>query len=113
MLGGPDSLLDGFLLLHIKTELIMPEHFHDLGHIHKQLIVRKDSREVRRFWQQGGGYDRNIYNQEILRQTIEYVNYNPVSKGLAVKPEYWKWSSARYYITGEAEPLNIDEVEWL
>ena len=49
-----------------------------------------------RFWQQAGGYDRNIINKETLRKIIDYIHFNPVRKGLVKKPEDWKWSSFRW-----------------
>lgn len=61
-----------------------------------------------RFWQRGGGYDRNVTSAEVVHQTIEYLHLNPVRRGLCETPEDWKWSSAGAY-TGNAEvPLSID-----
>lgn len=50
-----------------------------------------------RFWQAGGGYDRNIRDEDEMLQKIEYVNANPVNCGLVDKPVDWQWSSARWY----------------
>ena len=46
-----------------------------------------------RFWQPGGGYDRNIVTE--LREKIRYVHCNPVARRLADAPTDWPWSSAR------------------
>ena len=50
-----------------------------------------------RFWQAGGGYDRNVRDETELLRKIEYVHANPVRRGLVEKPVEWKWSSARWY----------------
>jgi putative transposase len=54
-----------------------------------------------RFWQEGGGYDRNIQNLETLRLAIEYVHNNPVRRELCATPEAWRWSRWRFYFTPE------------
>ena len=33
-----------------------------------------------RFWQRGGGYDRNITDPATLRVMIEYIHNNPVRR---------------------------------
>jgi putative transposase len=80
--------------------------------IHEKLRVSKGAREVRRFWQAGGGYDRNIYRDETFVKTLEYVHFNPVRKGLVESPVDWKWSSARFYDTKEADPIEVDWPDW-
>ena len=63
-----------------------------------------------RFWQNGGGYDRNIRNEIELLQTINYIHDNPVRKGLVQKQEDWKWSSAKEWLTGEKGIIEIDRL---
>lgn len=62
-----------------------------------KLTVWEGRRSTRHFWQRGGGYDRNLYTDEKVRRTIEYIHGNPVRAGLAVAPIDWRWSSARFY----------------
>jgi putative transposase len=62
-----------------------------------RITVREGNRLRRRFWQPGGGYDRNITNSATLRFAIDYIHANPVRRGLVAKPEDWEWSSARWY----------------
>lgn len=54
-----------------------------------------------RFWQHGGGYDRNIYSDSELLEKIAYTHLNPVRRGLVATPADWAWSSARAYENGE------------
>jgi putative transposase len=62
-----------------------------------RLRVREGTRVRHRFWQPGGGYDRNITTTEALRAMIDYIHANPVRRGLVAKAEDWIWSSARWY----------------
>lgn len=52
---------------------------------------------VPRFWQAGGGFDRNVRDfDELLRET-RYIHQNPVTRGLVTCAVDWEWSSARWY----------------
>jgi putative transposase len=62
-----------------------------------RLTVREGTRVRRRFWQPGGGYDRNIDHYDTLLVSINYIHMNPVKRGLVERPEDWPWSSARWY----------------
>ena len=61
-----------------------------------------------RFWQRGGGYDRNITDPATLRTMIEYVHANPVRRGLVSRPSDWPWSSARFYEGMPGKTLRMD-----
>ncbi len=41
-----------------------------------------DSRGLMRFWQRGGGYDRNLYSADVITEKVEYIHGNPVRAGL-------------------------------
>ncbi|MFI4897925.1 MAG: REP-associated tyrosine transposase [Phycisphaerales bacterium JB059] len=55
----------------------------------------RDGSGAERFWQAGGGYDRNIFSEGELREKIRYIHENPVRRGLVEREEDWAWSSAR------------------
>ena len=61
-----------------------------------------------RFWQAGGGYDRNIRHEAEMIQKINYINANPVNRGLVDKPVYWRWSSARWYAGSRDGSVDVD-----
>jgi putative transposase len=61
-----------------------------------------------RFWQRGGGYDRNITDPKALRSMIEYIHQNPVRRGLVEQATDWPWSSARFYDGTEDVPIAMD-----
>jgi hypothetical protein len=62
-----------------------------------------------RFWQPGGGYDRNITSSEALRAVIDYIPANPVRRGLVARAEDWEWSSARWYAQLLPVKLEMDK----
>jgi putative transposase len=74
-----------------------------------RLTVPEGRRVRHRFWQPGGGYDRNITSIETLRAMIEYIHANPVRRGLVARAEDWEWSSARWYAGLRPAKLEIDE----
>ena len=61
-----------------------------------------------RFWQRGGGYDRNMRSVRDVHEKLDYIHGNPVRRKLVAMPEDWQWSSARAWATGGDEPLRID-----
>ncbi len=64
--------------------------------------------QVIRFWQRGGGYDRNIYSVEEIYEKLNYLHRNPVRQGLVNHPDEWFWSSFRAYEYGMNKPININ-----
>ncbi|MEA3297228.1 MAG: hypothetical protein U9R56_05130, partial [candidate division Zixibacteria bacterium] len=61
-----------------------------------------------RFWQAGGGYDKNVVSEVALMNTIDYIHNNPVRAGLVKSAEEWKWSSFRYWTNLGCGPIAID-----
>ena len=73
-------------------------------------VVWPDGRAEHRFWQQGGGYDRNMFERETIGASVDYLHNNPVRRGLVVQPTDWPWSSARFYAGWTDVPLRMDPV---
>ena len=48
------------------------------------------------FWQEGV-HPEWIQSDEMMRQKIEYIHNNPVTRGYVDEPEHWRYSSARNY----------------
>jgi putative transposase len=69
---------------------------------------RPDGKTFRRFWQVGGGYDRNLWTAGEIHEKIRYVHNNPVRRKLVAQAADWPWSSFRAWETGVDEPLGID-----
>lgn len=96
--------------------VVMPEHVHLLlseparGLLSVSLqalkiAVSKRSKE-RPFWQ-ARYYDFNVFSGEKRVEKLNYMHANPMKRGLVEKPEDWRWSSYRYYQTGEQGRVKI------
>jgi len=79
-----------------------------------RITVRRGGREERRFWQAGGGYDRNVTEVTTLLAMIDYIHNNPVRRGLVAEASAWKWSSASWYERATGTFLVPDPIppEW-
>lgn len=78
----------------------------------EKLTVHRGQRDVFRFWQQGGGFDENLWNDRPIENVIDYIHANPVRRGLVQRSTDWFWSSARSYSGIGEGPLRIDSVKW-
>ncbi len=75
------------ILVESKSELL------------ERLTVRERPGKVCfRYWQEGAGFDRNLFTPKALEASIDYIHNNPVKSGLSEKPTDWIWSSARFYL---------------
>ena len=61
-----------------------------------------------RFWQRGGGFDRNLWSPKYIWEMIDYIHHNPVRRGLCASDVDWAWSSARAYAGDQDVPIPID-----
>jgi putative transposase len=75
-----------------------------------RITVRRGRCEEHRFWQAGGGYDRNVTEPVILLSMIDYDHNNPVRKGLVARAEDWKWSSAGWLAGRRPNTLPPDPI---
>jgi putative transposase len=61
-------------------------------------VLERPGKTCFRFWQEGPGFDRNLYSPGAISCSLEYIHNNPVARGLCRRVVDWKWSSARYYL---------------
>ncbi len=121
--------------LHIWAYVIMPEHVHLLVWPHdpqfkiefalstiKQSVSKRALNWLRanapafldrfngsfHFWQDGPGYDRNLYSPRYIWNDIDYLHDNPVRRGLVARQVDWPWSSAGAYARMKDAPITID-----
>jgi putative transposase len=68
-----------------------------------------------RFWQDGGGYDRNYWSTDEVIKKVNYIHRNPVARGLVEHECDWKWSSAREWTMGEkgCVPVELEVVNMM
>jgi REP-associated tyrosine transposase len=76
-----------------------------------RITVKHGKRTARRFWQAGGGYDRNVTEATTLFAMIEYIHNNPLRRGLVARAADWKWSSAGWYEGIEPNTLRPDPID--
>ncbi len=74
-----------------------------------RLSVEYPSRRVFRFWQPGGGFDRNIFREKAVPAIMDYIHANPVRRGLVEQPTDWPWSSARFWENRSDVPIRMDD----
>ena len=61
-----------------------------------------------RFWQKGGGFDRNVRDEDELCREVRYIHRNPVERGLVERPEDWRWSSVRWWMSQREGEIECD-----
>jgi putative transposase len=100
----------------------MPEHIHLLLSEPKEhslsstiRVIKGESSKLLKgkrnhFWQPRY-YDFNVFTTRKFKEKIQYIHRNPVTRGLVLKPEDYRWSSFNHYATGEPSPIEI-ESEW-
>jgi putative transposase len=99
------------ILLTIKQSVARRVLIHTRKHCPdrlEQFVTGLTSKEYR-FWQDGGGYDRNITEGSTLLKVIDYIHNNPVRKGLVSSPSDWKWSSFADWHDLRQGPIRIDK----
>ena len=59
------------------------------------------------FWKTRG-YDFNVTTEQALHVKLDYIHKNPIARILVDRPEFWHWSSYRYYEYGDEFPIKMD-----
>jgi putative transposase len=77
--------------------------------LERMLDLQPNGKQAYRFWQRGGGYDRNIIEPRTVWGEIEYMHANPTRRGLCLRPEDWLYSSAADYLGIRASLIPLDK----
>jgi REP element-mobilizing transposase RayT len=83
----------------------MPKMFIEVFHEH----AGKDREH--RFWQPTQ-HPVGIFSNGFWKQKMDYLHHNPCRKGLALRPEDWRFSSALYWSTREENDVQLSDVGW-
>jgi len=59
-----------------------------------------------KFWQTRY-YDFNTFTTGKFIERVRYIHRNPVTRGLVIKPEDYRWSSFNHYATGHVGSIEI------
>jgi hypothetical protein len=75
-------------------------------------LARSGDDRERRFWQPTIHPER-IETEVFYRQKLDYLHDNPCRKGLVIRPEYWRYSSASYWLSEGKAPndVNLSRIE--
>ena len=115
----------GFLLCGY---VLMPDHWHALIWRQYPLLIEQVLHDAKKImtlrlharrgtcgplWQHQY-WDRFVRHEREFAERLEYMHLNPVKKGLAKRPEDWRWSSYSNFAldtaTVAACPIQIDYV---
>lgn len=79
-------------------------------------VCERPGKHCFRFWQEGPGFDRNLFSPAAMESSIDYIHTNPVRRGLCKRATDWKWSSARFYIDdvvdSDLPPIVRPDASW-
>jgi len=108
-------ILENHLHLIVQAESLTAEIAHFKSYTARQLIdhlkecradrllkqmafFRKAHKQDRDYqcWEEGS-HPQLIQNEQILRQKLDYIHFNPVKRGYVDEPSHWRYSSARNY----------------
>jgi hypothetical protein len=70
------------------------------------------SQKANHFWM-ARFYDFHVWTEKKRIEKLRYIHRNPVARGLVASPEQWRWSSFRWYSSGEAGPVRINDTDIL
>ena len=62
---------------------------------------------LRSFWQRRF-YDFNVWSAKKRIEKLNFMQRNPVKRGLVMEPQRWEWSSYRLYQPGEESVCTPD-----
>ncbi len=87
---------------------------HNSPLIEKLTVEERPGKHCFRFWQEGAGYDRNLFSATAIQASIDYIHLNPVLRGLCETSTDWKWSSARFHLLGvqDLDLPRMVSVDW-
>jgi putative transposase len=52
-------------------------------------------------------YDFNVFTHNKRVEKLKYMHRNPVTRGIVIAPEDWRWSSYRHYASNEPTTIQI------
>jgi hypothetical protein len=56
-------------------------------------------------------YDFVVWKDRKRVEKLRYMHRNPVTRGLVLAPEQWRWSGYRHYAYGESGAVVVNELQ--
>jgi len=106
----------GFVVMPEHVQLLVSEPERGTVANAMQSLKISSAKRSKRMWQptdlghpfwQKRYYDRNVRGKEFTEK-LKYIHRNLVKRNLVVRPEDWKWSSYRHYLSGEDCGVEIE-----
>jgi putative transposase len=104
-------------LFALAGYVVMPEHVHLLVSEPRRALLSRAVQALKLsvsmrsgekpFWQPHY-YDFNVSSHSKFVEKLRYIHRNPVRRGLAAKPQDWKWSSFLHHQTGMRGTVEIE-----
>jgi putative transposase len=109
--------LVGYVVMPNHVHLLMSEPVKDTPSVVLKVLKQRVSRDLRsasdanlpRFWQPRF-YDFNVWSENKVREKLDYMHANPITKKLVEHPKDWPWSSWSFYEAGEDGLVTIDRI---
>jgi putative transposase len=109
--------LVGYVVMPNHVHLLISESVKDTPSVVLKVLKQRVSRDLRRssgvnlprFWQPRF-YDFSIWSEKKVREKLDYMHANPITKKLVEHPKDWPWSSWSFYSTGKAGLVTIDPI---
>ena len=60
----------------------------------------------RRFWQ-SSRHPEAIESERFWQQKLDYLHENPCRKGLVIRADHWRFSSASFYLSDGQQPCDV------
>jgi putative transposase len=80
-------------------------------------VQERPGKRCFRFWQEGAGFDRNLFSPAAIEAVIDDIHMNPVNRGLCQTATDFKSSSARFQLQGNFDAdlprLTRIDPDWL
>ncbi|MBU4332021.1 hypothetical protein KKD19_01940 [Patescibacteria group bacterium] len=89
-------------------KLLKLDNRHYILRLLEHSYSRKKGSEFQ-IWQREN-YPETITTDKFLVEKVDYLHNNPVVKGYVLKPEWWHYSSAGFYVGQRACPVNLTYV---
>jgi putative transposase len=104
---GTPSVVLKVLKQRVSRDLLRSRRRAPAGQL--RFAFAKGDGSLPRFWQPRF-YDFNVWSKKKVREKLDYMHANPITRKLVDDPKDWPWSSWSYYAKGEAGLVPIDPV---
>ena len=89
------------------AEMLVTDKNYLFLHVCKKAAQGRSKKQDYKIWQDEY-HPIAITSEKWFLQKMEYMHYNPVRKGFVERPEFWKYSSARNWLSDDDSIIKIN-----